>query len=259
MRLLNALRRRKAADQDTDSSRREFFRVAGGASLGLMGAGFLLPQEAMAAAFERARQFGIQPGTVVDAQGRPRESNNLIAEPFIGTICLFGFNFPPRFWAFCNGQLLSIAQNTALFSLLGTTYGGNGQTTFALPDLRGRVPIQHGQGPGLSNYFLGQQGGAEASTLTVNQMPGHAHALTAQQAVATSAGTTPDPTGNILAAPASSIPQYAAPGAATGTSASDSITGSTSLVGGSQPHALLQPYLALNFSIALSGIFPTQN
>jgi microcystin-dependent protein len=172
---------------------------------------------------------------------------------------MFGFNFPPRFWAFCNGQLLSISQNTALFALLGTTYGGNGQTTFALPDLRGRVPIQHGQGPGLSNYSLGQVGGAESSTLTTSQMPVHAHTFSGQQAVASTAGTTPDPTGNILAAPASSIPQYAAPNAATGSTGTGSVTGTTATAGGSQPQSLLQPYLAVNFSIALAGIFPSQN
>ena len=98
-----------------------------------------------------------------------------MASPFIGQITLFAGNFAPRGWAFCNGQLLSIAQNTALFSILGTTYGGNGQTTFALPDLRGRVPVHAGQGPGLSNYDLGQQGGAESVTLTTAQMPAHTH------------------------------------------------------------------------------------
>ena len=98
-----------------------------------------------------------------------------MSEPFLGQIILVPYNFAPRGWAFCNGQILPIAQNTALFSLLGTTYGGNGQTTFALPDLRGRVAISSGQGPGLSNYDLGQVGGTETETLTINQMPMHAH------------------------------------------------------------------------------------
>src|SRR5215831_16990317 len=99
-----------------------------------------------------------------------------MSEPFVAQIQIFAFNFAPRGWAFCAGQILSISQNTALFSLLGTTYGGNGQTTFGLPDLRGRVPLSPGQGPGLSNYSLGQVGGAENVTLTTTQMPQHTHA-----------------------------------------------------------------------------------
>jgi len=104
-----------------------------------------------------------------------------MATPFIGMIVMFGGNFAPRSWAFCSGQILPIAQNTALFSILGTTYGGNGQTTFALPDLRSRVPIHPGQGPGLSPYSLGQQGGVETVTLTTNQMPAHNHSLVANE------------------------------------------------------------------------------
>src|SRR4051794_30340022 len=100
-----------------------------------------------------------------------------MATPFIGQISLFGGNFAPRGWAFCNGQLLAVSQNTALFSILGTTYGGNGQTTFALPDLRGRVPVHFGQGPGLSPYQLGEVGGTETTTLNVNQLPPHTHAV----------------------------------------------------------------------------------
>ena len=100
-------------------------------------------------------------------------------EPYIAGIVLFAGNFAPRGWAFCNGQILSIAQNTALFSLLGTTYGGNGQTTFALPDLRGRVPIQPGQGPGLPLYDLGEAGGAPTTTLVANNLPAHSHSLNA--------------------------------------------------------------------------------
>src|SRR5688572_15936308 len=98
-----------------------------------------------------------------------------MSEPFLAQIMMFGGNFAPRGWALCNGQILSIAQNTALFSILGTTYGGNGQTTFALPDLRGRVPIHPGQGPGLSSYSLGQSAGTETVTLTINEMPTHLH------------------------------------------------------------------------------------
>jgi microcystin-dependent protein len=259
MSLFDAFRRPRKAPADGDSSRRDFFRLAGGASLGLLGAGVMLPQEAMAAAFERADRFGIQPGTLVDARGRRKESTGLITEPYIGLIAMFGFNFPPRSWALCNGQILSIAQNTALFALLGTTYGGNGQTTFALPDLRGRVPLHFGQGPGLSQYDLGQRAGTEAVTLLASEMPAHAHTLNGQVAVASTAGTTPDPTSNIPAAPASSIPQYSIPAAATGTTAPGSVGGSTSVAGASQPHSILQPYLAINFSIALEGIFPPRD
>src|SRR5919109_3928213 len=100
-----------------------------------------------------------------------------MSDPYVAEIRIFPFNFAPRGWAFCNGQLLPISQNTALFSLLGTTYGGNGQTTFALPDLRGRVPISSSQGPGLSNYDLGEIGGFESVTLTTNQLPAHTHGL----------------------------------------------------------------------------------
>jgi microcystin-dependent protein len=260
MKLLDVLRRRgRQHESDDDGSRRDFFRTLGGMSAAALGAGLLLPEEAMAAAFARARQFGIEPGTLVDGQGRRKESYGLVAEPFIGTIVPFGFHFAPQGWAMCNGQLISIAQNTALFALLGTTYGGNGQTTFALPDLRGRVAIHRGQGPGLSNYDQGQVGGQESPTLLVTQIPAHNHTVAGQMAVASTAGTTPDPTGNILAAPASSIPQYAAPAAATGTSAAGTITGATSIAGGSQPHSTLQPYLTLNYCIAMEGIFPSQN
>ena|SRR5438128_8975221 len=170
-----------------------------------------------------------------------------MASPFIGQITLFAGNFAPRGWAFCNGQLLSIAQNTALFSILGTTYGGNGQTTFALPDLRGRVPVHAGQGPGLSNYDLGQQGGAESVTLTTAQMPAHTHPANAND----SAATTNRPGGGVPAR---------------GGSYADAPDGSTTLdpaavgsAGGDQPHTNVQPYTTLNYIIAIEGIFPSRN
>ncbi|MGH6630282.1 MAG: phage tail protein, partial [Burkholderiales bacterium] len=112
-----------------------------------------------------------------------------MSSPFLGMIQIFPYNFAPRGWAFCNGQILPIVQNTALFSLLGTTYGGNGQTTFALPDLRGRFPNSSGQGPGLSNYDLGQVGGTESATLTINQMPTHNHTATFASTSALNAAT----------------------------------------------------------------------
>ena len=167
-----------------------------------------------------------------------------MSQPFYGQIQPFGFNFAPRGWAMCNGQILPIAQNTALFSLLGTTYGGNGQTTFALPDLRSRVPVHFGQGPGLSNYDLGQQGGGETVTLTAAEMPVHTHGATGS-----STFTTKNPGGKVPA-----------PGGAYGTPADTSMDPAMiQAAGGSQPHANIQPYLAINWCIALEGIFPSRN
>ena len=178
-----------------------------------------------------------------------------MSEPFLGMIIIVPYNFSPRGWAFCNGQILPIAQNTALFSLLGTTYGGNGQTTFALPDLRGRVPNSSGQGPGLSSYDLGQVGGVESETLTINQMPSHNHLVNAVNGT----GTAAKPAGNLLSnlsidPPPSSANVYTNV-AATGQMAPTMITNT----GGSQPFSVLQPYLTLNFCIALEGIFPSRN
>ncbi len=168
-------------------------------------------------------------------------------DPFVGEIGIVAFNFAPRGWALCNGQILPIAQYTALFSLLGTTYGGNGFTTFALPDLRGRVPIHFGQGPGLSNYNLGQTGGTETETLSLSQMPLHNH----QHMVDLGNGVSDDPNGRLVAKNAAGIPQYGVNATAT------LAPGAIGPVGGSQPHNNLQPYLTLNFIIALQGIFPS--
>jgi microcystin-dependent protein len=168
-----------------------------------------------------------------------------MSQPFLGAIILVPYNFAPRGYAFCQGQILSIAQNTALFSLLGTTYGGNGQTTFALPDLRGRVPLSAGQGPGLSNYTLGQSAGTEAVSLTVNEMPTHNHLVSAS-----------------LTDPSSQKPQdgYLADGNAYAASANTTMgVQSVQNAGGSQPHQNLPPYLTLNYCIALQGIFPSRN
>jgi len=177
-----------------------------------------------------------------------------MSEPFIGQICIYGFNFAPRGWAFCNGQILSIAQNTALFSLLGTTYGGNGQTTFALPNLQSRVPLHFGQGAGLSPYSLGEVTGAESVTLTQNQMPAHLHGYTVP---ATNLdGNTPEPAANAaLAIVADGTQIYRAPAAPNVQMAG----GNTAPAGGSQPFSIIQPILALNFCIALQGIFPSRN
>ncbi len=179
-----------------------------------------------------------------------------MAEPFLGQIILFGGNFAIRGWAMCNGQILSIAQNSALFSLLGTTYGGNGQTTFALPDLRGRVPIHFGQGPGLSNYSLGQLSGVENMTLTQNQMPAHNHVIRTNS----NNGNNNSGENNFLAVP---VLSGATPTAVNAFRDSQDGTlmnaQSLSTAGGSQPFPILQPYLALNYLIALEGIFPSRN
>ena len=176
-----------------------------------------------------------------------------MATPFIGQITIFAGNFAPRNWAFCDGQLLSIAQNTALFSILGTTYGGNGTTTFALPDLRGRVPIHAGSsaGPGLPQYFLGQVGGEPNHTLIQTEMPQHNHIVNAV------AG------GGNQASPAGGLPAIESTGTSLDySSAATSATMSNSMIstaGGSQPHNNMQPYLAVNYIIALFGIFPSRN
>jgi microcystin-dependent protein len=169
-----------------------------------------------------------------------------MSEPFLGEIRLFPYNFAPRGWAFCAGQLMSISQNTALFSLLGTTYGGNGQTTFALPDLRGRRAVSSGQGPGLSFYNLGQQGGTEFTTLLQTNMPMHAHTVGATMVAA---GDN-KPAGNYLAVGGSYV------NTAPNTTMGPLMIQST---GGGQPFGILDPYLALNYCIALVGIFPSRN
>ncbi|MEI6656353.1 MAG: tail fiber protein [Verrucomicrobiota bacterium] len=174
-----------------------------------------------------------------------------MATPFIGEITLFAGNFAPRSYAFCNGQILAISQNTALFSILGTTYGGNGTTNFGLPNLQGCLPVHPGQGPGLSPYQLGQTGGAAAATLTVAQVPAHTH--TAVNATVTA--TTTNPIGAFPATPASGTPYADAGGASMAAGAS----GGLSSIGGGQSHNNLMPSLCVSFIIALTGIFPSRN
>ncbi len=171
------------------------------------------------------------------------------AEPYIGSIDMVGFNFAPRSWATCDGQLLSIAQNTALFSLLGTTYGGNGQTTFGLPDLRGRVPLHQGQGPGLPQYVMGQSSGEVNHTLITSEIPTHNHTLS----VNTNGGTSDNPTGNYMASNSEGIKHYS------NSAGSNANAASIGNAGGSQPHNNMPPYLCVNFVIALSGIYPSRN
>jgi len=173
-----------------------------------------------------------------------------MSEPFIGQVIIFAGNFAIRGYAMCNGQLLSIAQNTALFSILGTTYGGNGQTTFALPNLQSRFPIHFGQGPGLSSYDLGQQSGAESVTISTNNMPAHAHPF--QVPANENDGSSKEPLNAFLAKATNNL--YAAT-----TDGTKMGAGNTGLIGGSQPMGTLPPYLALNFLIALEGIFPSRN
>jgi microcystin-dependent protein len=172
----------------------------------------------------------------------------------IAEIRMFAGNFAPRNWAFCQGQILSISSNTALFSLLGTTYGGNGTTTFALPDLRSRVPVGPAQGPGLSSYILGQTGGTENETLTTNQMPNHTHGFTVNN---NTTGMATTGSGNFLNSKTESGESTAASGSP---SAPVNLNvASVNTAGGSQPHNNLQPYLAMNYIICLFGIFPSRN
>lgn len=171
--------------------------------------------------------------------------------PYVGQIIAVGFNFAPVGWAFCNGQLLDISGNEALYQLIGTTYGGNGQTNFALPNLCGRAAIHMGQGLGLSNYTIGQAAGTENVTLLSTQMPSHTHAVMGTSGSATSA--TPS-NSSLLGSTASGFEVYAAPHNPV-TLAPGSIGPST---GGSQPHENQQPYLVINYIIALTGVYPSQ-
>jgi len=167
--------------------------------------------------------------------------------PFVGEIRMFAGNFPPAGWMFCEGQLIPISENETLFNLIGTTYGGDGQSTFALPDLRGRLPLHMGTGPGGTTYQLAETGGAESVTLTTQQIPQHAHALLAS----TSTGTQNAPTNNVTAA-SPSVTLYIG-------DAPDSNLAANALspAGGSQPHENLQPYLCIDFIISLYGIYPS--
>ncbi len=175
-----------------------------------------------------------------------------MATPYIGQISIVGFNFAPRNWAFCNGQLLSIAQNTALFSILGTTYGGNGSTTFALPNMQGRAPMHPGTGAGLATS-LGQTGGSESVTLLASQMPTHTHTASATpHACSTAPGTSNDPAGRFAGITQRPLYTENANGSLAPVTA-------TAVAGSSQAHENRQPFLAMNFIIAQFGIYPARN
>jgi microcystin-dependent protein len=170
-----------------------------------------------------------------------------MADPFVAEIRIFPFNFAPKGWAWCDGQLLPLSQNTALFSLLGTTYGGNGKSNFALPDLQGRAPMHPGQGPGLSLHDLGETGGSETVTLIESEIPAHTHALRGNNSL----GDSPLPGGNTLA-------RYVNNAYQTNTTSNLVSMSASSLApaGGDQPHNNLQPYLTFYFNIAMQGVFP---
>lgn len=177
--------------------------------------------------------------------------------PMIAEIRMFAGNFAPRNWAFCQGQILSIAQNTALFSLLGTTYGGNGQTTFALPDLRGRTPVGTGQGPGLPAVNLGQMAGAPTHTLIITEMPAHNHTTQTALRANSEPGLNPSPSNRILGASGTTNLYTTEPPDTNLNAAALSVT--VGIAGGSQAHNNMQPYLGINFIIAVEGIYPSRN
>ena len=190
------------------------------------------------------------------------------SDMYLGQMMLVPYNFCPRSWVAANGQILSIAQNTALFSLLGTTYGGNGQTTFALPDLRGRFPNSVGQGPGLSAYSLGQVGGVESTTLTILQMPIHNHTATATTVVKIKAlgGVDADKPGaalNAFAKAATNVYSSQDPGPSNNFMDANTTVSTTNVTigtsGGSQPFSIMPPYLTMQWCIATQGIFPSRN
>lgn len=197
-----------------------------------------------------------------------------MSQPFVGQMLLVGFTFAPRNYALAQGQLMAISQNTALFSLLGTTYGGNGTSTFQLPDLRGRVPIGFGQGLGLDNYVQGEVAGSETAHILISNLPAHNHVMTGNVSVATTVGVTNTtankigPNAHVLA-PAQSLSTPPSPveiysdqtpnGTLGGVSSAVTSTLGTALTGSGLPFDLLQPYLVMNYVVALFGIFPSRN
>jgi microcystin-dependent protein len=172
-----------------------------------------------------------------------------LAQPYIGEVRMFAGNFAPAGWMFCEGQTISISENESLFQLIGTTYGGDGESSFALPNLAGRIPIHMGQGPDGTTYQLAEMAGTEQETLTIQQMPAHSHTL-----LATSSGGTISPANALLTRPTGQqgVQTYAAAAQTTALN-----TATVQGAGGNQPHANLQPYLCVNFIISMFGIFPS--
>ncbi len=245
---MNFLKKKYKADKPEEISngiqngRRNFMRRSLGTifSLGLVaGAG-----NAFAGIKSKTGYIYVKQNGEIINDYEPQDSSS----PFIGSIMMAGFNYAPQGWLFCNGQLILISEYDTLFTLIGTTFGGDGQNTFGLPDLRGRIPIHQGQGPGLSNYFIGQSAGVENVTLTVNQIPAHNHSILAS----TSSGSLGSPAGDYIAVNADGIASYAS------SSDGNLNIGSIQAQGGNQPHNNIQPCLAINFSIAMFGIYPSQ-
>jgi microcystin-dependent protein len=173
-----------------------------------------------------------------------------MSQPFVGEIRMFAGNFAINGWAFCNGALVGISQNDILFNVLGTTYGGDGVSTFALPDLQGRIPVHQGQGAGLSNYVIGQKGGSETVTLLGNQLPGHPHPALGSA----TGGAQPNPGNNTWGNSGITNNSFGP-----GTSANATMnSGSTSMTGGNQPHDNLLPFQVISFIISLYGVYPSQ-
>lgn len=180
-----------------------------------------------------------------------------MSEPFLGEIKMVGFNFPPRGWSTCDGQLLPISQNTALFSLLGTTFGGDGRTTFALPDLRGRTALHVGTGPGLSPTTWGERGGTENVTLTVNEIPSHTHGSTGLKVgVSSDDANSDDPAGSVFGVTNENAFVAAAADEEMGAT---SVQGTIDPTGGTRSHTNMQPYLGIYHVIAMVGLFPSRS
>lgn len=177
-----------------------------------------------------------------------------MADPFVAEIRIFPFNFAPKGWAWCNGQLMPISQNTALFSLLGTTYGGDGQSTFALPNMEGNAPMHPGQGPGLSLHDLGEMGGSQTVTLIESEMPAHAHSMSVSSQLGLENQVNVGGAGQLFAM-GDGINLYGPANSNLAGMASQALTPA----GGSLPHNNMMPYLTLNFNIALQGVFPPRS
>jgi microcystin-dependent protein len=180
-------------------------------------------------------------------------------QSFIGEIQIFAGNFAPAGWAICDGSLLPISENDALFALIGTTYGGDGQNTFALPDLRGRIPVHQGQGPGLSSYVIGQMSGTETVTLTTNQLPSHAHLETLTLPVSSALGDKDTPENNYFTVNPSRASEFSSNASNALMAPALNISGNSDPAGGNQTHENRMPYLVVNYIISLYGIFPSQN